>query len=123
MDPLSTDPSFHRRRVPSGSVSFYPTNHEGAGDILRLSGRAPISQTRTPPPSTKTIPNPNPMAPDSVRFLIGEDEAENWEDHIDPSQNQSPKMEVGAALMPQPWCGDTQIRQGNRRRRQSARPH
>ena len=68
---------------PAEAFGFYPTNHEGAGDILRLSGRALIFGDKNTTSQYENNPGIQIHGPGFSKILIGEDEAENWEDHID----------------------------------------
>jgi acyl-CoA reductase-like NAD-dependent aldehyde dehydrogenase len=68
---------------PREAFGFYPTDHEGAGDILRLCDRALIFGDK----STTDLYSGNPgiqvHGPGFSKILIGDDEIENWPSFID----------------------------------------
>jgi acyl-CoA reductase-like NAD-dependent aldehyde dehydrogenase len=68
---------------PREAFGFYPTDHEGAGDILRLCDRALIFGDK----STTDLYSGNPgiqvHGPGFSKILIGDDEIENWPNFID----------------------------------------
>ena len=68
---------------PREAFGFYPTDHEGAGDILRLCDRALIFWDK----STTDLYSGNPgiqvHGPGFSKILIGDDEIENWPNFID----------------------------------------
>jgi acyl-CoA reductase-like NAD-dependent aldehyde dehydrogenase len=70
--------SFIAAGVPAEAFGFYPTDHEGATEILRLCGRALVFGDK----STTAIYANNPAiqvhGPGLSKILIGEDEIEKW---------------------------------------------
>lgn len=68
---------------PKEAFGFYPTDHEGAGDILKLCGRALIFGDKSTTDLYAGDPGVQVHGPGFSKILIGEDEVENWEDHID----------------------------------------
>ena len=63
---------------PSEAFGFYPTDHEGAGDILRLSGRAMLfgdQQTTAPHAHNPAI---QIHGPGFSKILVGHDEIDHW---------------------------------------------
>ena len=68
---------------PKEAFGFYPTNHEGAGDILRLCGRALIFGDKSTTDLYAGDPGVQVHGPGFSKILIGEDEIENWPEYID----------------------------------------
>ncbi len=68
---------------PAEAFGFYPTDHEGAGEVLRLCGRALVFGDK----STTDLYAGNPAiqvhGPGFSKILIGDDEIENWSDYLD----------------------------------------
>ena len=69
--------------VPSEAFGFYPTDHEGAGEILRSCGRALIFGDKNTTQQYANNPAIQLHGPGWSKFLIGEDCIENWRDYID----------------------------------------
>lgn len=69
--------------VPEEAFGFYPTDHEGAGEILRSCGRALIFGDRNTTEQYANNPAVQVHGPGFSKILLGEDEAERWEDYID----------------------------------------
>lgn len=69
--------------VPSESFGFYPTDHEGAAEILRGCGRALIfgDQNTTAPYANN--PGIQIHGPGYSKILVGDDQVERWPDFID----------------------------------------
>lgn len=69
--------------VPAEAFGFYPTDHEGAGEILKLCGRALIFGDK----ATTQIYANNPAiqihGPGYSKVLIGEDEIDRWPEFLD----------------------------------------
>lgn len=68
---------------PREAFGFYPTNHEGAGDILRLCDRALIFGDKSTTDLYAGDPGVQVHGPGFSKILVGEDEIENWPDFID----------------------------------------
>ena len=68
---------------PKEAFGFYPTDHEGAGDILKLCGRALIFGDKSTTDLYAGDPGVQVHGPGFSKILIGDDEIENWEKHID----------------------------------------
>jgi len=68
---------------PREAFSFYPTDHEGAADILRLCNRALIFGDKSTTDLYAGNPGVQVHGPGFSKVLIGEDEIENWPDFID----------------------------------------
>ncbi|HAM72526.1 MAG TPA: aldehyde dehydrogenase [Verrucomicrobiales bacterium] len=69
--------------VPSEAFGFYPTDHEGAGEILRSCGRALIFGDKNTTQQYANNPAIQIHGPGFSKVLIGEDEIENWPKYID----------------------------------------
>jgi acyl-CoA reductase-like NAD-dependent aldehyde dehydrogenase len=68
---------------PAEAFSFYPTDHEGAGEILRSCGRALIFGDKTTTAAYAGNPAIQIHGPGYSKILIGDDEIERWPDFID----------------------------------------
>lgn len=68
---------------PAQAFGFYPTDHEGAADILRLCDRALIFGDKTTTDQYAGNPGVQVHGPGFSKILIGDDEIENWPDYID----------------------------------------
>ncbi len=68
---------------PAEAFGFYPTDHEGAADILRLCNRALIFGDKSTTDQYAGNPGVQVHGPGFSKILIGEDEIENWSDYID----------------------------------------
>jgi acyl-CoA reductase-like NAD-dependent aldehyde dehydrogenase len=68
---------------PAEAFSFYPTDHEGAGEILRSCGRALIFGDKATTSAYAGNPAIQIHGPGYSKLLIGEDEIEQWPDFID----------------------------------------
>lgn len=69
--------------VPAEAFGFYPTDHEGSGEVLRLSGRALVFGDANTVAQYKNNPKYEIHGPGYSKVLIGNDEIENWENYID----------------------------------------
>ena len=68
---------------PAEAFGFYPTDHEGAAEILRSCGRAVVfgdQHTTAPYANNPTI---QVHGPGHSKILVGNDAIENWPDFID----------------------------------------
>jgi hypothetical protein len=69
--------------VPAEAFGFYPTDHEGAGEILKLCGRALIFGDK----ATTQIYANNPAiqihGPGYSKVIIGEDQVDRWPEFLD----------------------------------------
>lgn len=68
---------------PREAFGFYPTDHEGAADILRLCNRALIFGDKSTTDLYAGNPGVQVHGPGFSKVLIGEDEIENWPSYID----------------------------------------
>jgi acyl-CoA reductase-like NAD-dependent aldehyde dehydrogenase len=69
--------------VPAEAFGFYPTDHEGAGEILRSCGRALIFGDKATTQQYANNPAIQIHGPGWSKILIGNDCIENWRDYID----------------------------------------
>ncbi len=68
---------------PAEAFGFYPTDHEGAGEILRTCGRALIFGDKSTTAQYANNPAIQIHGPGFSKILIGEDEIERWPEFID----------------------------------------
>ena len=68
---------------PAEAFGFYPTDHEGAGEILRTCGRALIFGDKNTTAQYANNPAIQVHGPGWSKILVGEDAIENWRDYID----------------------------------------
>ena len=68
---------------PKEAFGFYPTDHEGAADILRLCGRALIFGDKSTTDQYAGDPGVQVHGPGFSKILIGEDMIEKWPDYVD----------------------------------------
>ncbi len=69
--------------VPAEAFGFYPTDHEGAGEILKACGRALIFGDKATTQQYANTPAIQIHGPGWSKFVIGEDCIENWREYID----------------------------------------
>lgn len=69
--------------VPAEAFGFYPTDHEGAGEILRTSGRALIFGDKNTTAQYANNPAVQVHGPGWSKILIGNDCIEHWRDYLD----------------------------------------
>jgi acyl-CoA reductase-like NAD-dependent aldehyde dehydrogenase len=69
--------------APAEAFGFYPTDHEGAGEILKTCGRALIFGDKATTAQYASNPAIQPHGPGWSKFLIGDDCIENWRDYVD----------------------------------------
>jgi hypothetical protein len=68
---------------PSEAFGFYPTDHEGAAEILRGSGRALIFGDKNSTSAYANNPAIQIHGPGYSKILIGDDEIERWPEFVD----------------------------------------
>ncbi len=68
---------------PAEAFGFYPTDHEGAAEILRGCGRALLFGEQSTTAGYAGNPAIQIHGPGCSKILIGEDEIERWPDFID----------------------------------------
>lgn len=69
--------------APAEAFGFYPTDHEGAGEILKTCGRALIFGDKSTTAQYANNPAIQAHGPGWSKFLIGADCIENWRDYVD----------------------------------------
>src|SRR5262249_53331811 len=68
---------------PSEAFGFYPTDHEGAGEILRACGRACVFGDHSTTDQYANNPAIQVHGPGLSKILIGEDQIERWPEFIE----------------------------------------
>jgi acyl-CoA reductase-like NAD-dependent aldehyde dehydrogenase len=68
---------------PAEAFGYYPTDHEGAAEILRGCGRALIFGDRTTTAQYANNPAIEIHGPGFSKILFGDDEIEHWERYVD----------------------------------------
>ena len=68
---------------PAEAFGFYPTDHEGAGEILKSCGRALIFGDKNTTAQYAQNPAIQVHGPGFSKILIGDDEIERWPEFID----------------------------------------
>lgn len=69
--------------VPAEAFGFYPTDHEGAAEILKSCGRALIFGDKSTMAQYANNPAIQLHGPGWSKIIIGEDQIENWRDYLD----------------------------------------
>lgn len=69
--------------APAEAFGFYPTDHEGAGEILKTCGRALIFGDKSTMAQYANNPAIQLHGPGFSKIIIGDDEIENWPKYID----------------------------------------
>ncbi|MDQ3688344.1 MAG: aldehyde dehydrogenase family protein, partial [Acidobacteriota bacterium] len=72
-----------RAGAPREAFSFYPTDHNGAGEILRHCGRGMIFGDTGSTGVWKDDPRVEVHGPGYSKIVIGEDSVDEWEKHLD----------------------------------------
>ncbi len=75
--------AFMAAGVPGEAFGFYPTDHEGAGEILKTCGRALIFGDKNTTAQYANNPAIQLHGPGWSKIIVGEDCIENWRDYID----------------------------------------
>lgn len=75
--------SFIAAGCPAEAFCFYPTDHEGAGEILRTCERAVLFGDRSTTQSYTNHPGIELHGPGYSKILIGEDQVERWPEFIE----------------------------------------
>lgn len=68
---------------PAEALGFYPTDHEGAAEILRSSGRSLVFGDKSTTAQYENNPAIQVHGPGYSKILIGEDKIEQWPEFID----------------------------------------
>ena len=69
--------------APPEAFGFYPTDHEGSGEVMKLCGRALIFGDAGTVAQYRDNPRFSVHGPGFSKILIGDDEIGNWQDYID----------------------------------------
>jgi acyl-CoA reductase-like NAD-dependent aldehyde dehydrogenase len=68
---------------PAEAFAFYPTDHEGAGEILRSCGRSLLFGDKNTTAPYANNPTIQIHGPGYSKILVGQDEIERWPEFID----------------------------------------
>ncbi|MEI6713811.1 MAG: aldehyde dehydrogenase family protein [Verrucomicrobiota bacterium] len=69
--------------APPEAFGFYPTDHEGSGEVLKICGRALLFGDANTVAQYRDNPKYSVHGPGFSKILIGEDCIENWSEYID----------------------------------------
>jgi acyl-CoA reductase-like NAD-dependent aldehyde dehydrogenase len=69
--------------APAEAFGFYPTDHEGSAEVLKLCGRALIFGDANTVAQYRDNPKFSVHGPGFSKILIGEDQVDHWREHID----------------------------------------
>lgn len=69
--------------APPEAFGFYPTDHEGSGEVMKLCGRALIFGDASTVEQYRNNPKFSVHGPGFSKVLIGEDQIEQWPEYID----------------------------------------
>lgn len=69
--------------VPREAFGFYPTDHSGAGELLRSVPRAMLFGDAATTRPWAASPHVEIHGPGYSKVLLGDDEADDWERHVD----------------------------------------
>ncbi len=69
--------------VPAEAFGFYPTEHDGAGEVLRGCGRALLFGDKSVADQYANNPAVEVHGPGYSKIVIGEDEIAHWAEHLD----------------------------------------
>jgi acyl-CoA reductase-like NAD-dependent aldehyde dehydrogenase len=75
--------AFDRAGVPRAAFGYYPTDHAGAGVILEQTGRGMMFGDVSSVGAWKDDPRVELHGPGYSKIVIGEDCADEWEQHLD----------------------------------------
>jgi acyl-CoA reductase-like NAD-dependent aldehyde dehydrogenase len=81
--PLRLIQAFIAAGCPAEAFGFYPTDHEGAAEILKSCGRALIFGDKSTTDRYAGNPAIQIHGPGFSKILIGDDEIERWPDYVD----------------------------------------
>jgi Aldehyde dehydrogenase family len=81
--PLRLIQAFIAAGCPAEAFGFYPTDHEGAGEILKSCGRALIFGDKSTTDRYANNPAIQIHGPGFSKILIGEDQIERWPEFIE----------------------------------------
>lgn len=69
--------------APAEAFGFYPTDHEGSGEVVKLCGRSLVFGDVNIAKMYENNPRVQVHGPGWSKIIIGEDKIENWKDYID----------------------------------------
>ena len=69
--------------APAEAFGFYPTDHEGSGEVVKLSGRNLVFGDVNIAKMYEGNPRVQVHGPGWSKIIIGEDKIENWKEYID----------------------------------------
>lgn len=72
-----------RAECPAGAFCYYPTDHPGAGEILRNCGRGMVFGDSVSTGKWRDDPRIEVHGPGYSKIVIGEDCIEHWRDYLD----------------------------------------
>ena len=75
--------AFIRAGAPREAFSYYPTDHAGAGEILRRAGRGMVFGDSSTTSVWKSDPRIEIHGPGHSKVVIGDDLVDRWEDYLD----------------------------------------
>lgn len=75
--------AFIQAGAPAEAFGFYPTDHEGSGEVIKLSGRSLVFGDIGTVKQHENNPAVQVHGPGWSKIIIGEDKIENWRDYID----------------------------------------
>jgi acyl-CoA reductase-like NAD-dependent aldehyde dehydrogenase len=75
--------SFIAAGCPAEAFGFYPTDHEGAGEILKACGRALLFGDQSTTAQYANNPAIEIHGPGYSKILVGDDQIENWPQFVD----------------------------------------
>ena len=75
--------AFMAAGAPAEAFGFYPTDHEGSGEVMKLCGRALIFGDANTVAQYRDNPKFSVHGPGFSKIIIGEDEIDRWPDFID----------------------------------------
>lgn len=75
--------AFVRAGAPSEAFSYYPTDHAGAGEILRRTGRGMVFGDASTTSQWKSDTRVEIHGPGLSKVVLGDDRADDWEKYLD----------------------------------------
>ena len=81
--PLRLIHAFIAAGCPAEAFGFYPTDHEGAGEILKMCGRALIFGDKSTTDRYANNPAIQIHGPGFSKILLGEDTVDRWPEYLD----------------------------------------
>jgi hypothetical protein len=94
---------------PAEALGFYPTDREGAAEILKSCGRALLFGDKSTTEQYANIPSIEIHGPGYSKIIIADDEIERWPEFIDlmgqSFQRFSTKIFTGYSFIPKKVIG------------------